>query len=148
LPEILTISFRIVVASCFPSCRVGSLSYSLTSITFFQTQSKYSSLAWVPAQCFQESHHWRARLSQQFQETQAVLVSLTRITSLSHTRLSMAELPYDVWLHIVSFLKHEEVWRLLSVNRTLFSIAMDDHYKTTSIGFPRYGIWPKRPQLQ
>jgi hypothetical protein len=60
----------------------------------------------------------------------------------------MAELPYDVWLHIISFLNREEVWRLLSINRTLFSIAMDDHYKTTSIGIPRYGTWLKLPQLQ
>jgi len=60
----------------------------------------------------------------------------------------MAELPYDVWLHIISFLNHDEVWRLLSVNRTLFSIAMAEHYKMSYIGFLPYGIQPKQPQLQ
>jgi len=60
----------------------------------------------------------------------------------------MAELPYDVWLHIISFLNRDEVWRLLSVNRTLFSIAMGEHYKTTYIGFPPYKTQAKEPQLQ
>jgi hypothetical protein len=59
----------------------------------------------------------------------------------------MAELPYDVWLHIISFLNSDEVWRLLSVNRTLFSIAMAEHYKTTYIGFPPFRQ-TKQPRLQ
>jgi len=60
----------------------------------------------------------------------------------------MTELPYDVWLLITSFLTRNEVWRLLSVNRTLFSIAMDGHYGTTYIGFQPDYHWPNQPQLQ
>ena len=60
----------------------------------------------------------------------------------------MAELPYDVWLLITSFLTHQEVWRLFSVNRMLFSIAMDEHYRTTYIGFSRWNDKLDQPQLQ
>jgi hypothetical protein len=49
---------------------------------------------------------------------------------------SMAELPYDVWLLITSFLTREEVWRLFSVNRILFSIAMD---VARGYGIGKYG---------
>ena len=59
----------------------------------------------------------------------------------------MAELLYDIWLHIISFLNSDEVWQLLSVNRTLFSIAMAEHYETTYIGFPPFRQ-SKQPRLQ
>ncbi|KDR76197.1 hypothetical protein GALMADRAFT_225877 [Galerina marginata CBS 339.88] len=46
----------------------------------------------------------------------------------------VVDLPYDVWLHVASYLSSEEVKRLYSVNRVLFNIAMDLLYNTGFIG--------------
>jgi len=45
------------------------------------------------------------------------------------------DVPYDVWRHITSFLSPDEVKQLYTVNRTLFSLAMDQRYKEAVIGF-------------
>ena len=45
------------------------------------------------------------------------------------------DVPYDVWRHITSFLSPDEVERLYTVNRMLFSLAMDQRYKEAVIGF-------------
>jgi hypothetical protein len=44
------------------------------------------------------------------------------------------DLPYDVWEHITTFLSTEETKKLLDVNRTLFTIAMNKRYRTSTIG--------------
>ena len=46
----------------------------------------------------------------------------------------MIELPYEIWLMIVDCLPTHHVRRLYSVNRILFSIALDLRYKHASIG--------------
>jgi hypothetical protein len=43
------------------------------------------------------------------------------------------DLPYKVWEHITTFLSSEETKRLLCVNRTLFAIAMNERYRTSTI---------------
>ncbi|KAF8170428.1 hypothetical protein BJ912DRAFT_136982 [Pholiota molesta] len=43
------------------------------------------------------------------------------------------DLPFDVWEHITTFLSPEETIRLLSVNCTLFTIAMNERYRTSRI---------------
>ncbi|KAF8170430.1 hypothetical protein BJ912DRAFT_861191 [Pholiota molesta] len=43
------------------------------------------------------------------------------------------DLPYKVWEHITTFLPSEETKRLLCVNRTLFAIAMNERYRTSTI---------------
>ncbi|KAF8183452.1 hypothetical protein BJ912DRAFT_1061340 [Pholiota molesta] len=43
------------------------------------------------------------------------------------------DLPYKVWEHITTFLSSEETKRLLCVNRTLFAIAMNERYNTSTI---------------
>ncbi|KAF9484068.1 hypothetical protein BDN70DRAFT_872968 [Pholiota conissans] len=44
------------------------------------------------------------------------------------------DLPYDVWEHIATFLSSEKKKGLLSVNRALFDIAMDERYHSVTIG--------------
>lgn len=46
----------------------------------------------------------------------------------------MQDIPYDICQHIVSFLPSEDVKGLLSVNRVLFFLAMDERYKVCFIG--------------
>ncbi|KAF8972211.1 hypothetical protein BDZ97DRAFT_1650235 [Flammula alnicola] len=46
----------------------------------------------------------------------------------------MQDLPYDVWWHITTFLSSDQIKGLLTVNRLLFGIAMDERYRTSLIG--------------
>jgi len=41
----------------------------------------------------------------------------------------MIDLPYDVWHHITSYLPQSQVMKLLSVNQTLFNIALNERYR-------------------
>ncbi|KAF8183425.1 hypothetical protein BJ912DRAFT_551433 [Pholiota molesta] len=54
------------------------------------------------------------------------------------------DLPYDVWEHITTFLSSAETKRLLCVNRTLFAIAMNERYRTRTIGNM---LWDTRRSL-
>lgn len=42
----------------------------------------------------------------------------------------MVPLPYEIWLHITSYLSKDELWRLRYLSHVLFDIAMDNRYKT------------------
>jgi len=46
----------------------------------------------------------------------------------------MIELPYEIWLMIVDYLPIHHLRRLYSVNKALFSIALDLRYRDASIG--------------
>ena len=46
----------------------------------------------------------------------------------------MQDIPYDVWLHIASFLGPEEVENLLTLNSMFLSIALDTRYWMAFIG--------------
>lgn len=46
----------------------------------------------------------------------------------------MQDIPYDVWLHIMSFLPPEEVENVYTLNSTLLSIALDARYRLAFIG--------------
>ncbi|KAH9476717.1 hypothetical protein JR316_0010631 [Psilocybe cubensis] len=41
----------------------------------------------------------------------------------------MGNLPYELWLHITSFLNDEEVWMMRSLNRTVRGIVLDRHFR-------------------
>lgn len=46
----------------------------------------------------------------------------------------VADVPYEVWQHIASFLTRQEVKNLYPVSRPLFSIAMKERYRCVYIG--------------
>ncbi|KAF8910608.1 hypothetical protein CPB84DRAFT_1764116 [Gymnopilus junonius] len=46
----------------------------------------------------------------------------------------MQDIPYDVWLHITSFLSPEEVSNLYTLNSSLLGIALDARYRMAFIG--------------
>lgn len=39
------------------------------------------------------------------------------------------DLPFEIWLHIASFLPTDQLQRLCTVNRMLYGIAMSEKYK-------------------
>ena len=45
------------------------------------------------------------------------------------------ELPYEIWLHILSFLNTETIRQLLFVNTLLYNLSLDDYYRITQIGY-------------
>lgn len=47
----------------------------------------------------------------------------------------MVELPYELWLQITQYLPGHAVTSLMSVNRSLYNIALDERYKVV--------IWEK-----
>ena len=44
-------------------------------------------------------------------------------------------LPFDIWLHIASFLPSSQLRNLYTVNHALFEIAMDERYKEIRFDF-------------
>jgi hypothetical protein len=42
-------------------------------------------------------------------------------------------LPFDIWLHITSFLSKAELWDIRTLNRLIFDIALDSHYRSVNI---------------
>ncbi|KAF9473911.1 hypothetical protein BDN70DRAFT_997394 [Pholiota conissans] len=44
------------------------------------------------------------------------------------------DLPYDIWEYITTFLPSAETKKLLDVNHALFDIAMNERYRTTTVG--------------
>ncbi|KAF8902608.1 hypothetical protein CPB84DRAFT_1775794 [Gymnopilus junonius] len=64
-----------------------------------------------------------------------------------HGQAGPPELPHEIWLRITSFLDYKTRRGLYSVNKPLFSIAMNERYKYAMIGwnimtsgFPRVEI--------
>jgi F-box-like len=49
-------------------------------------------------------------------------------------------LPFDIWLHIASFLPVSQLRNLYAVNRALFDIAMDERYKEIRFDWHRSGM--------
>ena len=45
-----------------------------------------------------------------------------------------ADVPYEVWQNIASFLTPQEVKNIYAVSRPLFSIAMEERYQCVYIG--------------
>ncbi|PPQ94236.1 hypothetical protein CVT25_006662 [Psilocybe cyanescens] len=45
----------------------------------------------------------------------------------------MDDIPYELWLHITSFLLQDEIWALRSLNKSLFSIAMESRFQTVAV---------------
>jgi len=43
------------------------------------------------------------------------------------------QLPFDIWLHIASFLSKAELWDIRTLNRVIFDIALDSHYRSVNI---------------
>jgi hypothetical protein len=43
------------------------------------------------------------------------------------------QLPFDIWLHITSFLSKAELWDIRTLNRVIFDIALDSHYRSVNI---------------
>ncbi|KAF9485735.1 hypothetical protein BDN70DRAFT_916839 [Pholiota conissans] len=56
-----------------------------------------------------------------------------------------AELPYELWQYIASFLDTKSLRTLLLVNQTLCSIAQGECYKTMAIGLMPYPLIVPRP---
>lgn len=42
----------------------------------------------------------------------------------------MVVIPYEIWLHIASFLNKEEIWNLRYLSHVFLDIAMDSRYRT------------------
>jgi len=47
--------------------------------------------------------------------------------------VSMVDFPFDIWLHITSFLSKPELWDIRTINRMVFHIALDNHYRSVNI---------------
>ena len=47
--------------------------------------------------------------------------------------VSMVDIPFDIWLHITSFLSKSELWDKRTINHMVFHIALDNHYRPVSI---------------
>lgn len=52
----------------------------------------------------------------------------------TQTRHSVAEVPLEVWQIIASFLSSEDVKKLYGINRPLSALAMEERYRSVSIG--------------
>jgi hypothetical protein len=48
------------------------------------------------------------------------------------------ELPYEIWLHIVSFLDTATIRQLRFVNTLLYNLSLDDYHRITQIGYPSH----------
>jgi hypothetical protein len=46
------------------------------------------------------------------------------------------ELPYEIWLHILSFLNTETIRQLRFVNTSLYNLSLDRYHRITQIGYP------------
>jgi hypothetical protein len=67
-----------------------------------------------------------------------MLSELSRViqSPLGHSLVSrptVMDLPFEIWLHITSFVPTDQLRRLYAVNRILYAIAMSERYKV--IGF-------------
>ena len=45
-------------------------------------------------------------------------------------------LPYEIWLHILSFLNTETIRQLRFVNTLLYNLSLDRYHRITQIGYP------------
>ena len=55
------------------------------------------------------------------------------ISSCREDGVSMVDIPFDIWLHITSFLSKAELWDIRTINRMVFHIALDNHYRSVNI---------------
>jgi len=46
------------------------------------------------------------------------------------------EFPYEIWLHILSFLDTKTIRQLRFVNTLLYNLSLDDYHRITQIGYP------------
>jgi hypothetical protein len=46
------------------------------------------------------------------------------------------ELPYKIWLHILSFLNTKTIRQLRFVNNLLYNLSLNDYHRITQIGYP------------
>ena len=46
------------------------------------------------------------------------------------------EFPYEIWLHILSFLDTQTIRQLRFVNTLLYNLSLDDYHRKTQIGYP------------
>jgi len=54
----------------------------------------------------------------------------------SRVILMTTELPYEIWVHILSFLDTETIRQLRFINTLLYNLSLDDYYRITQIGYP------------
>ena len=59
---------------------------------------------------------------------------LIYVSMSTQTRHSVAEVPLEVWQIIASFLSSEDVKKLYGINRPLSALAMEERYRSVSIG--------------
>jgi len=50
--------------------------------------------------------------------------------------IDMSDLPFELWLHITSFISDSEVWELRAVNRILLEVALDRRFRTVAFYLP------------
>lgn len=62
------------------------------------------------------------------------LLSCPNSVIFSSSKLIMKDIPYDIWRHITTFLRSEEITRLFDINSPLFDIAMNERYRKVRIG--------------
>jgi hypothetical protein len=47
--------------------------------------------------------------------------------------MDILQLPYDIWLYITSYLSKAELWDVRTLNRVIFDIALDSHYRSVTV---------------
>ena len=49
--------------------------------------------------------------------------------------MTTAELPYEIWLHVLQFLNPETIRQLRFVNTLFYNLSLDEHHRITQIGY-------------
>jgi len=67
-----------------------------------------------------------------------------RYCQLIQTMMTTAELPYEIWLHILRFLSTENIRQLRLVNTVFYNLSLDEYHRIKQIGYhyPRNITYP------
>lgn len=50
------------------------------------------------------------------------------------------QLPYEIWLHIFSFLHPKTIWQLHFVNTLFYNLSLNEYYRIMQVGYPHPSI--------